>query len=151
MKCRIWLPYGKKAKLASYFGVSSETVRKALAFECGDNDFHEMIRKEDNKELWRAENIYSMQVCRLTMITKKATGGMNMNRLSKQCMVFIAGMISFLYVLGLVGHQDYIEEILYNMPQETYDVIVQKLGNVSRSEIAAEYEANRAFYDNLNK
>ena len=47
------------------------------------------------------------------MITKKATGGMNMNRLSKQCMVFIAGMISFLYVLGLVGHQDYIEEILY--------------------------------------
>ena len=46
MKCRIWLPYGKKAKLASYFGVSSETVRKALAFECGDNDFHEMIRKE---------------------------------------------------------------------------------------------------------
>lgn len=68
---------------------------------------------------------------------------MNMNRLSKQCMVFIAGMISFLYVLGLVGHQDYIEEILYNMPQETYDVIVQKLGNVSRSEIAAEYEANR--------
>lgn len=65
---------------------------------------------------------------------------MNMNRLSKQCMVFIAGMISFLYVLGLVGHQDYIEEILYNMPQETYDVIVQKLGNVSRSEIAAEYE-----------
>ena len=72
---------------------------------------------------------------------------MNMNRLSKQCMVFIAGMISFLYVLGLVGHQDYIEEILYNMPQETYDVIV----NVSRSEIAAEYEANRAFYDNLNK
>lgn len=35
MKCRIWLPYGKKAKLASYFGVSSETVRKALAFECG--------------------------------------------------------------------------------------------------------------------
>lgn len=90
----------------------------------------------------------SMQV---NMITKKATGGMNMNRLSKQCMVFIAGMISFLYVLGLVGHQDYIEEILYNMPQETYDVIVQKLGNVSRSEIAAEYEANRAFYDNLNK
>lgn len=90
-------------------------------------------------------------LCRLTMITKKATGGMNMNRLSKQCMVFIAGMISFLYVLGLVGHQDYIEEILYNMPQETYDVIVQKLGNVSRSEIAAEYEANRAFYDNLNK
>lgn len=61
---------------------------------------------------------------------------MNMNRLSKQCIVFIAGMISFLYVLGLVGHQDYIEEILYNMPQETYDVIVQKLGNVSRSEIA---------------
>lgn len=44
MKCRIWLPYGKKAKLASYFGVSSETVRKALAFECGDNDFHETIR-----------------------------------------------------------------------------------------------------------
>ena len=26
MKCRIWLPYGKKAKLASYFGVSSETL-----------------------------------------------------------------------------------------------------------------------------
>ena len=46
MKCRIWLPYGKKAKLASYFGVSSETVRKALAFECGDNDVHETIRKE---------------------------------------------------------------------------------------------------------
>ena len=34
---------------------------------------------------------------------------------------------------------------------EILGVIVQKLGNVSRSEIAAEYEANRAFYDNLNK
>ena len=76
---------------------------------------------------------------------------MNMNRLSKQCIVFIAGMISFLYVLGLVGHQDYIEEILYNMPQETYDVILEKHGNVSSSEIYSEYEATRAFYDNLNK
>ena len=62
MKCRIWLPYGKKAKLASYFGVSSETVRKALAFECGDNDFHETIRKEAIKNYGGAESIIRVKI-----------------------------------------------------------------------------------------
>lgn len=45
-KVRIWLPYGNRKKLAKYFGVSIETIRKAMNYDLGNNDLHEKIRQE---------------------------------------------------------------------------------------------------------
>lgn len=42
---RIVLEYGAQKKLADHFGVSDETVRRALRYT-SDNDLHRKIRQE---------------------------------------------------------------------------------------------------------
>lgn len=75
-----------------------------------------------------------------------------MNRLTKQCLAFLLGMIAFLFVCGMVGRQDYAEQVVYTMPQEAYEQIVLKLGDgVSKWDIANEYQNNKQYYDNLYK
>lgn len=43
---RIVLEFGVQKKLCQHFGVSDETIRKALRYVCPDNKFHEQIRRE---------------------------------------------------------------------------------------------------------
>lgn len=43
---RIVLEYGAQKKLADHFGVSDETVRRALRYASQDNDLHKKIRHE---------------------------------------------------------------------------------------------------------
>lgn len=77
---------------------------------------------------------------------------MNMNRLTKQCLAFLLGIIAFLFLCGLIGRQDYADQIIYTMSQETYDHITAKLGEGASSwDIANEYQDNRQYYDNLYK
>ena len=76
----------------------------------------------------------------------------NMNRLTKQVLVFLLGCIVFFILLGLVGRQEYAEQVVYTMPQEAYEQIIITLGDgASNVDIAEEYMKNKEFYDNLNK
>lgn len=43
---RIVLEYGAQKKLAHHFGVSDETVRRALRYTSQENELHRKIRKE---------------------------------------------------------------------------------------------------------
>ena len=43
---RIVLEFGVQKKLCELFGVSDETVRKALRYVCPNNEFHNRIRRE---------------------------------------------------------------------------------------------------------
>lgn len=73
-----------------------------------------------------------------------------MNRLTERCLAFLLGMIAFLFVCGMIGRQDYAEQVVYTMPQEAYEQIVVKLGdNASKWDIANEYQNNKKYYDSL--
>lgn len=43
---RIVLEYGAQKKIAQHFGISDETVRRALRYASQDNDLHRKIRQE---------------------------------------------------------------------------------------------------------
>lgn len=43
---RIVLEYGAQKKIAQHFGISDETVRRALRYTSQDNDLHRKIRQE---------------------------------------------------------------------------------------------------------
>lgn len=76
---------------------------------------------------------------------------MNMNRLTKQCLVFAAGMITFFVLMGIAGTSDYTEQVLYTMPQEAYEQIYLELGDgCSDREIVSKYMSNKDYYDSLS-
>lgn len=76
---------------------------------------------------------------------------MNINRLTKQVVAFIAGFITFLCLLGLAGSAERVEQIVYTMPQEAYEAVYLKLGDgCSQREIADEYMSDKQYYDALS-
>lgn len=76
---------------------------------------------------------------------------MNLNRLTKQVITFIAGFIAFFAIIGIAGSIDHTEQIVYTMPQEAYEAIYLKLGNgCSDKQIAKEYTSNQKYYDSLS-
>lgn len=73
-----------------------------------------------------------------------------MNKLTKQTLVFVSGMILFLFAIGIAGRLERTEQIVYTMPQEAYEQIYLKLGNgCTDYEIAKEYLSNKEYYDNI--
>lgn len=54
----------------------------------------------------------------------------------------------FIIFLSFAGTVDYSEQVIMNMPQETYDAIAEKLGDeASDYEIVQEYKNNKEYYD----
>lgn len=75
---------------------------------------------------------------------------MNINRLTKQILVFVVGFIAFFVLMGIAGSADYTEQVVYTMPQEAYEAIYLKLGDgCSDKQIADEYMDNMKYYDSL--
>lgn len=76
---------------------------------------------------------------------------MNINKVSKQIAVFALGFTGFLFLLGIVGKSDYNEEVIYNMTETAYNVIVDSLGEgCSDTQIVKTYLSNKDYYDSLN-
>ena len=74
----------------------------------------------------------------------------NLNIISKRICIALGAAV-FIILLGWAGHQDYVEQIYYNMPQETYEAISLKLGDgASNSAIVKEYIKNKKFWDQYN-
>lgn len=73
-----------------------------------------------------------------------------MNRLTKQTLVFVSGMILFLFALGIAGRLERTEQIVYTMPQGAYEQIYIELGDgCTDKEIADRYLSNKKYYDSL--
>ena len=73
---------------------------------------------------------------------------MDMNRLTKQIIIFLAGFVTFLCLLGVAGHYDYQETVMQNISCTAYDEIVGKVGN-DADDVIEEYMAHRSYYDSL--
>uniref|UniRef100_UPI003FEF5125 hypothetical protein n=1 Tax=Bacteroides cellulosilyticus TaxID=246787 RepID=UPI003FEF5125 len=74
----------------------------------------------------------------------------NLNIISKRICIALGAAV-FIILLGWTGHQDYVEQICYNMPEDTYEAISLKLGDrASNSAIAEEYMKNKKFWDQYN-
>ena len=76
---------------------------------------------------------------------------MNNNKVFKQIAVFALGFTGFLFLLGIVGKSDYNEEVIYNMTETAYNVIVDSLGEgCSDTQIVKTYLNNKEYYDSLS-
>lgn len=59
----------------------------------------------------------------------------------------ILAVVSAVVVLGYAGTMDYTEQVIYNMPSDTYKEIKNKLGDGCTSyQIVQEYRNNRNLY-----
>ena len=77
---------------------------------------------------------------------------MNFNRVTKQIVVFVAGLIILIILHCIEGTNVSKEQIVYAMPQEAYEAIYLKLGNgCTDRQIADEYMANKQYYDALSQ
>ena len=54
-------------------------------------------------------------------------------------------------LICIVGRHDYNEEILYNMSEGTYEVLVEALPGASTSELVEAYMSDRAKWDSLGR
>lgn len=72
---------------------------------------------------------------------------MDMNRISLNILVVVAVIIAICYA----GRVDYNDAVLYNMDNGTYEALREKLGDVSRSELADAYQSNKEYWDSLGR
>ena len=63
-------------------------------------------------------------------------------------MVTLAAVI---VAICFVGRFDYNDEILYNMREGTYEVLREKLGNVSSTELVDVYMSDCEYWDSLGR
>lgn len=70
-----------------------------------------------------------------------------MNRISLHLLAMVTVIIAICYA----GRFDYNDEVIYNMDEGTYEVLREKLGNVSSSELVDAYMADRKYWDSLGR
>ena len=63
-------------------------------------------------------------------------------------MVTLAAVI---VAICFVGRYDYNDEILYHMSEGTYEVLREKLGNVSSTELVDVYMSDCEYWDSLGR
>ena len=68
-----------------------------------------------------------------------------MNKLTKYTLLVVA----LLLLLGIAGRCDYNESVIYNMPDNVYQVMKVKLDNPSDSRLVDEYVNNRNRWDSI--
>lgn len=68
-----------------------------------------------------------------------------MNKLTKYTLLVVA----LLLLLGIAGRCDYNESVIYNMPDNVYQVLKTELGDPSDSRLVDEYMSNRNHWDSL--
>ena len=68
-----------------------------------------------------------------------------MNKISLSMLAMLAVIIAICFV----GRFDYNDEVLYHMSEGTYEVLREKLGDVSTFELVDAYMADQAYWDSL--
>lgn len=63
----------------------------------------------------------------------------------------MAAILAIIILLGIVGRMDYNEEVLYHMSNGTYELLKERLGDVSTSELVDAYMSDKEYWDSLGK
>lgn len=70
-----------------------------------------------------------------------------MNKISLNMLALVAVIV----VICMAGRMDYNEEIIYHMSNGTYEVLREKLGDVSSTELVDAYMADSEYWDSLGR
>ena len=60
-------------------------------------------------------------------------------------------LAAVIVAICIVGRFDYYDEVLYHMNEGTYEVLREKLGNVSSSELVDVYMSDCEYWDSLGR
>ena len=60
-------------------------------------------------------------------------------------------LAAVIVAICFVGRYDYKDEILYHMSEGTYEVLREKLGNVSSTELVDVYMSDCEYWDSLGR
>ena len=69
----------------------------------------------------------------------------------KKEILHLVTLVAVIVAICFVGRYDYNDEILYNMSEGTYQVLREKLGNVSSSELVDVYMSDCEYWDSLGR
>lgn len=69
----------------------------------------------------------------------------------KKMTLNLLAVLAVMIVIGLAGRMDYNEEVIYHMSNGTYEMMKEKLGDVSSSELVDEYMQNKEYWDSLGQ
>ena len=61
----------------------------------------------------------------------------------------LAVLVVVIVAICVVGRSDYNQEIIYNMSNGTYEVLREKLGDVSSTELVDVYMSDCEYWDSL--
>ena len=67
----------------------------------------------------------------------------------KKEVLHILVLIGVIIAICFVGQYDYADEVIYHMSTGTYEVLREKLGNVSTTELVDTYMSDKAYWDLL--
>ena len=67
----------------------------------------------------------------------------------KKELVHLLAIVGVIIAICVVGSFDYNDEILYNMSEGTYQVLREKLGDVSSTVLVETYIKDQAYWDSL--
>ena len=69
----------------------------------------------------------------------------------KKEFLHLAVLVAVIVAICFVGRYDYNDEILYHMSEGTYEVLREKLGNVSSTELVDVYMSDCEYWDSLGR
>ena len=69
----------------------------------------------------------------------------------KKEILHLVTLVAVIVAACFVGRFDYNDEVLYHMSQETYEVLREKLGDVSSSELVDVYMSDCEYWDSLGQ
>ena len=64
---------------------------------------------------------------------------------------YLLALVAVIVAICVVGRFDYNDEVLYHMSEGTYEVLREKLGNVSSSELVDVYMSDCEYWDSLGR
>ena len=67
----------------------------------------------------------------------------------KKELLHLVALLGVIIAICVVGRFDYNDEILYHMSEGTYEVLREKLGDVSSTELVDAYMADKEYWDSL--
>lgn len=69
----------------------------------------------------------------------------------KKEILHLVALLGVIIAIGVAGRFDYNDEILYHMSEGTYEVLREKLGDVSSSELVDVYMSDCEYWDSLGR
>lgn len=69
----------------------------------------------------------------------------------KKEILHLVVLVGVIIAICYAGRVDYNDAVLYNMDNGTYEVLRERLGDVSRSELADAYQSNKEYWDSLGR